>query len=148
MENQYVSSSESLSGHFVMPPPLSPDEPAKTLGEWFKNQSKLCDSITPQTICIFRLFRTPDKNYAIYLAFAKHSQDSGRQFEYVSAIGNSFKIPGADSQTVTPDQIIQKISSEFHSSSKADAQAIGIFKKAELVTVTYDNYHFTKLLPE
>lgn len=148
MEKNYISQTEQVSGGFFMPPPLSPNENAKTLSEWFENTSRLCDTITNKTIFVFRLYRSPDKNYIIYLALAKHSEDRYSQFDYISAIGNSYKIPDANSEKITPDQIIKIITSEFVRFSSANTQAASIFEKAELVTVTHDNYEFTKLLPK
>ncbi len=143
-----ITSSNQVSGSFFLPPPLSPTEKAKTLSEWFENTSKLCDTITNKIICVFRLYRSPDKNYVIYLALAKHSEEPDNRFDYVSTIGNSYKIPDANSVKITPDQIIHRIVLEFTNHLQTNTESAKNLKKAELVTISYDNYKFTKLLPK
>ncbi len=144
MKTEHISATtEVRSTDFFMPPPLSPNESAKTLVQWFAKQSKLCESITPKTICVFRLFKTPEKSYAIFLVFTKHSESGNQPFEYISSVGNSFEL--SETKTLTSDQVVEKIAAEYHTFSQTNKNEAGVFEKAESVNVTYDNYHVTKL---
>lgn len=143
-----TTSSKEISGSFFLPPPISSTENVKTLSDWLENTSKSCDTITNKIICVLRLYRSPDKNYVIYLALAKHSEEPDNRFDYLSTIGNSYKIPDANSVKITPDQIIQRIVLEFTTLLQTNTESIKNLKKAELVTISYDNYKFTKLLPK
>lgn len=129
---------------FFLPPPLSPNETAKTLIQWFANQSKLCDTIAPNIACIFRLFKTPDKNYAVFLTFARRSQNEDQPFDYLSSIGNSYKLPG-DTKSLTFDEILEKVTTEYQTFSRSNRQAADVYEKAESVNATVDNYHIAKL---
>jgi hypothetical protein len=143
MKTEYISVTTEVKSDFFMPPPLSPNESAKMLIQWFANQSKLCDSITAKTICVFSLFRTPDKNYAIFLAFTKRPESGSRPFEYISSVGNSFEL--SETKSLTSDQVLEKVAAEYNTFSQTDRHGAGVFEKAESIHVTFDNYHIIKL---
>lgn len=144
MNDKYDSGNiEVKPSGFFLPPPISPNESAKTLVQWYVNQSKLCDTVTSKTICVFRLFKTPDKNYAIYLAFAKHAENDGYGFAYISSIGNSFQL--SETASLTFDQILEKVAAEYRAFSGSNKQEAAVFEKAESVNATVDNYHVVKL---
>ena len=142
-----IEGQTAISTNFILPPDVLQSEKSKSLTEWFESISTLSDSISSKTICVFRIYRTPDYNYAIYLALANHSENSDDEFEYLNTVGNSYKIPNADSKKVIPEDIIRTISTAFQDFSTNYKQAASIFEKGELVTITYDSYHFTKLFP-
>jgi len=149
-EMKYINivSKTAVSMNFILPPDVLQSEKSKSLTEWFEGISTLSDSFSSKTICVFKIYRTPDYNYAIYLALAKHSEDSDNQFEYLNTVGNSYNIPNADSKKINPEEIIGTICTEFQHFSTKNKQAASVFEKAELVTLTFDDYHFTKLLPK
>ncbi len=145
---QIITGTESISLDFILPPPLLPSENAKSLNEWFKNTRRLCDSSNSKSIYVFKIYRTIDHYYAIYLTLAIHSEDMDGQFVFLKHIGNSFKIPEADSKEIKPEEIILRISSEFLVFFKSSKLVNCVFEKAELVMLTYDSYHYTNLIPK
>ncbi len=145
MKVEYISATlEVKSSGFIIPPPLSTNKSIETLAQWFASQSKLCDSITAKITCVFRLFRTPDRNYAIYLAFTKRLETGNQPFEYISNIGSSFQLP-AETRSLTHDQVVDKVAAEYHAFSQADKDKARVFERAESVNVTLDNYYIIKL---
>lgn len=146
VKDEYISkTTEVIASGFFIPPSLSSTESAKTLTQWFVKQSDLCHSISKKTVCIFRIFQTRERNYAIYLAFAKQSDSTSNGFEYVSSVGNSFQIPLQDAKSLTYDQVLQKVLSEYRAFSQTNKHKVAVFEKGQSVNITYDNFHIVKL---
>lgn len=154
VEHKEITGSEkiNLETNFIPPAPLSlsQSETAKSLIEWFVNEAKLYDETIPNSIGIFRLFKTRDKkNYLIYLVLAKPSGKKDTEATVdVSRIGVSYQLEEHEYSKLDMNEALNKVEVEFHHFFEIHKMEARKFQNAKSINLTFDNYHITKLFPK